>query len=39
MAFTQDSKAAERPSAWAIGLFAFSILCLVGAFALLALVP
>jgi hypothetical protein len=39
MSLIQDSRAAERPSAWAIGLFAFSVMAVIGAFALIALVP
>jgi hypothetical protein len=39
MSVTQDPRAAERPSAWAIGMFAFSVAAVLGAFALIALVP
>jgi hypothetical protein len=39
MSLTQAPRAAQRPSAWAIGLFAFSVVAVVAAFALIALVP
>jgi hypothetical protein len=39
MSLVHESRPAERPSAWAIGVLAFSVVALAGAFALLALVP
>ena len=39
MSLTQHSRPVEQPSAWAIGLFAFSVVAVIGAFALIALVP
>jgi hypothetical protein len=39
MSLIQQSRGAEQPSAWAIGLFAFSVAAVLGAFALIALVP
>jgi hypothetical protein len=39
MSLTQQSRPAEQASPWAIGLFAFSVVAVLGAFALIALVP
>jgi len=39
MSIAHDHRSNERPAAWAIGIFAFSVLALLGVFALLAAVP
>jgi hypothetical protein len=39
MSLAHHSRHAERPSSWAVGVLALSILALAVAFALLALVP
>jgi hypothetical protein len=40
MSIAHDHRSNEdRPAPWAVGVFAFSVLALLGAFALLAAVP
>jgi hypothetical protein len=39
MAVVNDHRSEQRPAGWAVALLTFSILALVGAFTLLAVVP
>lgn len=39
MSLTEQTRSEERPSTWAVGFLAISVLALVAVFALLALVP